>query len=120
MVSNPHVPMETWKEAQTEDGEVYYYNPATGQSSWEIPSGARIVELYANGSMNVSKNKIESYSKSAGMSATFSDADVAEYQRRKKYTLSGEEAQSAFRTPIIASIIVSFVNIDCLYLVTND
>ena len=26
-----------WEEAYTEDGDLYYYNPTTGESQWEDP-----------------------------------------------------------------------------------
>ena len=33
-----------WTEYQDDDGRTYYYNAATGESSWEIPSGAIVVK----------------------------------------------------------------------------
>ncbi|CCK73100.1 snoRNA-splicing protein PRP40 KNAG_0M02470 [Huiozyma naganishii CBS 8797] len=32
----------TWKSAKTKDGKVYFYNSATGKSSWTLPAGVQL------------------------------------------------------------------------------
>ena len=101
MISNP-VRVDAWREAQTQDGEVYYYNAATGESSWEIPAGANVIEIGGNAAKKSNATEVKKT-----FAACFLEEDEEGFtaQKRKRYTLSGEESQSTFRGPIIASII---------------
>ena len=107
VIANPAAPgrADAWSEAQTQDGEVYYYNAATGESSWEIPAGANVIEITgASGARNGKGTKVKK-TFDACFDSDDDDDEASFRRRRKRYTLSGEEAQSAFRGPIIASIV---------------
>ena len=46
--SSAHTEDGEWEEYETDDGgEKYYYNTRTGETSWELPPGARLLASYS-------------------------------------------------------------------------
>lgn len=36
---------DEWTKYEDDEGQTYYYNAATGESSWEVPEGAIIKKM---------------------------------------------------------------------------